>query len=105
MGTFPAIRVADREPIVTLNKAMLRKVWERLEHRRAKVTENFCVANAQLGICFSLGSMSGYETKPLPLMSDEQIEELTAAEGLVEWASGLMSLSDESNSPEPDFGD
>jgi hypothetical protein len=93
MGTFPAIKKGDREPIMALDKAVLQKVWGRLEHRPAKVTSIRVIAHPVSGVAFNLESYCQGNTHPIRILSTEEIDALCEKEDAMCWAPGLFQVS------------
>lgn len=90
MGTFPAITAKDGLVVATINKSMLRKVWNRLPRRQAKVTSILVLANPTTGIAFHMSNFHGGDTQPLHILSDENIIVLCSKSSQVRWAGGLI---------------
>lgn len=102
MGTFPAISVSDNVMILVTNKALLKKVWDRLPPRSAKVSKfTRCLVHIETGVTFLLESPYFYwnELYPLGVFSAEEIDSLDE----VDWAPGLLAHDDHERITIPNF--
>ncbi|MFA5061720.1 MAG: hypothetical protein WC526_01065 [Patescibacteria group bacterium] len=109
MGVFPALTAEDNEPVVVVEKPLLKMVWDCLEHKRAKVATQLLLYNPTKGIGYSLqatiDSPEPKEMSPLKVLSSKKIHELTGTSGPGEaskfkWTPGFVSF-DASDWPMP----
>ena len=66
---LPALIKGELEPFVCVDRALLKKVWERMPKRHARVTEVLLYANVAKNIAFSI--LLGDEAEPLHILSEK----------------------------------
>jgi len=103
MGFFPAVVRNDEienEPIaICLNKTSLRKVWDRLEARPAKIGRTLLLVTPDQDKGFSVTAFANYiggsrKPGPMPVLTDEALNKLCELEKPFAWACGLIQLKD-----------
>lgn len=103
MGFFPAVVRNDeieQEPmVICLNKASLRKVWDRLEARPARIGRTLFLITPDQDTGFSVTAFANYfggSNKPgsTPVLTDEAMDKLCKIEKPFAWACGLLQLKD-----------
>lgn len=104
MGLFPAqIRGSRDDIILATSRADLEHVWNLLEPRRATIHRLLVVYNKETGKAYQIDELQYREDRlPLRIRTTEEIRALTAED--VEWAPGLLDLSDAKVTP-PSFSD
>ena len=88
MGSFPAIRTQDNVIILVTDKALLKKVWDRLPPRSARINKlPKCLVHAETGITFLLGGQhfDWRNLYPLKIFSSTEIDCLDN----INWRPGL----------------
>ena len=100
MGTFPLLQDDTTKIVLTLDKSVMKKLWESLRPRRVELVELNTMANFKEGLVIPLDQPEGDDCS-----SDDwllvQFFDPAQAEGL-RYASGLLSLEDESNTKFPE---
>ena len=97
IGVFPALITETKEPFVCLNESLLEKVKKLLPERKSKVSEMLVLATVgdskdNPHLYFNLRSVEELEeTRPFKVLSEEDINTLSAIHGSLEWAPGLIS--------------
>ncbi|MDD5340942.1 MAG: hypothetical protein PHC97_00720 [Patescibacteria group bacterium] len=107
MGYFPAITTAtvdatEPEIVGVLDKKLLRKVWQTLPKREAKIDTLLVLANTEKGIAFDL--KGDVEIMPLKIFSKKEIDELLTKENPFRWSPGLIGGKEADHVSDPDFG-
>lgn len=105
MGFFPAVIRDDgterEEMVVCLNKASLRKVWDRLPPRSAKITRELLLVHPDQEKGFSIAAFMHYfnyggnKPGPLSILTEESSANLCEQEKPFAWAPGLVQLKAE----------
>jgi len=95
MGIFPALIAENEDLFAVLDKKSLRKVWDHVDRRSAKITSLLVLANPQVNIAFNLdGYVEKDQTRPLRILATKELDELCQKEKPFEWAPGLLQLKD-----------
>lgn len=99
-GYFPLI--AKKKIVVSINKQDLKSIWEKLEPREVKILENACMINISKKLMIPVSSPQGDEASSdsFLLITDDISKHLKKTK--FEYASGLLSFKDETNSKFPD---
>ncbi len=93
MGAFPAIETESREPVITLDLELLRKICATLTSRRFAFRMQLVYFNPETNVAYSiLGTDEAALQKatPLHLLNKENIN---LKQGTFEWAPGLAGGS------------
>jgi len=98
MGTHPALISETDEIVVCLDKELLKRVWNFLPKKKAKVEEIFMLADVKNNFGFSLTACLDYknepeEVKPLHVLSEHKLIELAAAPEPFKWTPGVMDFT------------
>ncbi|MBD3251653.1 hypothetical protein GF380_04350 [Candidatus Uhrbacteria bacterium] len=94
MGTFPAIVADTGDPILVLERPHLEIAWDHLESRRAKVSDFYAlICLAEPSCAFSLEGRELEQHRVVRVWKEQELRELCATEGAVEWAPGLLSFN------------
>jgi len=102
-GRFPAVSESG-DPIFTFGKLSLKKVWERIERRSAKVTKIPVLFHLESGMFFNLEfHLDTGEMMPSRALSEKNIDELCLVPGSFHWAPGLFGSR--GRVVDPDFTD
>ena len=94
MGIFPAITIEDKEIVAVLDKKLLRRVYDRLERRQAKITSLMVIINTENEIAFNLESYHKTATRSLRILSNEALNALCQKDNPFRWGPGLFGGSD-----------
>ena len=99
-GTFPALKPrnskkpVEEDIIVVSDKGLLRKVWDKIEKRPAKVSSFPALINIELGVYFPLNIQEKDKTNLQNLVTPEEIETFSAGNVPFRWAPGIAGGAD-----------
>lgn len=97
-GRFPAITTINKadEAIITLDKNLLKKIWNKIDQRPAKVSDMLVLANIKDKIAFNLENLVYIDDlQPFPIFLAEDIDFICQQKNPLRWAPGLFPLRDE----------
>jgi hypothetical protein len=89
MGFFPAIINGTKRMIVTTDKDLIVKIWEKLSPRKSKMNDDFFYVHEDGLVGYPAKHWTGDDSKSIAchLMAEEEFEILTNP---FEWAPGLI---------------
>ncbi|NTW22701.1 hypothetical protein HGA34_04155 [Candidatus Falkowbacteria bacterium] len=99
MGTFPALVSEGLELFICTDLEVLKKVWELLPKRQAKLLELNLLANLSEKIAFN--AEIGDEGRAIRILAEEDFEALSRQPDAFMWSPGLLSLTGEGVVPSP----
>lgn len=107
-GRFPAIRVDNGGIIAVFEKKYLRWVWNKLEKRKAKITELKVIVNTESGVAFNLHGVDDpfRESTPFHILSIDELDALWRKENSFQWPPSFIDPNSDPRLiiPAPDFG-
>ncbi|NQT49500.1 hypothetical protein HQ571_02275 [Candidatus Kuenenbacteria bacterium] len=91
MGVFPAIITENTEPVVCLDKELLKKAGLLLPERPFTVVEIIMLASAELAVGFNVSNDVDEKTKPFFILTETEFERrVKDEERPFRWAPGLI---------------
>lgn len=104
-GNFPVITVKDKIVVAVTDKSLLKRVWDLVERRRAKISKILAVVNFNEGIGFNLEGICKEEMEPIRVFSKEALDLIIKKRKKpFEWLPGLFGDST-AFVKDPDFDD
>ncbi len=103
MGSFPVIKSETKQIVVCLNRKDLEKIWYKLPIHQVKVSKYLFHVNKAEKLAIIMGGIQGDDANSddFFLIQDGEIEAYLKEEEFFEYASGLLSLVDESHATFP----
>jgi len=110
MGFFPAIirkneiNEINEMMVVCLDRALLKKVWDLLPKRRAKIGEVILLVNTDRNFGFDIQNENKEKTEPVHILTEREFKRLLKGDDdPFKWAPGLMSLREDDDSLKSPF--
>ncbi len=95
MGFFPAIIASSEKIVVCSDILLLKKVWELLPKRPAKLREVLLLADVEQRFGFDVQSQYREKAEPVHILSTGEFSELSQKPDSFKWSPGLLSLKKE----------